>query len=89
MLFRLLKSQVLIPHSIDNLSEENYASVGLLTTLTQSIADNTQAASVIDDLVRNSPLFAASFTNGSIKQTTHLVSWLEPFEDSWETKVKG
>lgn len=70
-------------------SEESCAGVGPLTAPTQSMADNTQAAPVIDDLVRNSPLFAASFTNGSVRRATHPVGWLEPREDSWETKVKG
>lgn len=69
--------------------EGSNTGIGLLTAPTQSIADNTQTAPLIDDLVRNSPLFAASFTNGSIKQATHPVGWLELLGDSWETKVKG
>lgn len=87
------------PASIDSLfhhhsvradgPEESYASVDLTTAPTPSIADNTKAAPVIDDLVRNSPLFAASFTNGSITRAAHPEGWLEPFEDSRETKVKG
>lgn len=35
--------------------EESYTGVGLLMAPTQSIADNSQAVPVIDDLVRNSP----------------------------------
>lgn len=91
---RLLSPHLLIPCSIITLSwadgpEESYASVDLPTAPTPSIADNTKAAPVIDDLVRNSPLFAASFTNGSITRATHPEGGLEPFEDPWETKVKG
>lgn len=64
-----------------------------MMTPTQSIADNTEAALIIDERVRYTPLFAFSFTNGSIIQPSHLDSlllrWLEQFGDSWAAELKG
>lgn len=69
--------------------QESRAGVDLLTAPAPSIADNTEAAPIIDGLPRNSPLLAASFTNGSIMRATHPEGWLEPLEDSWDQEVKG